>query len=378
MANPLRRRRWILCSANNGVNVVMYKPILRRIEDDPRLRIHHTGTLSHTRQFQEEERADLNRFFSRHGVQRGVLHFRVARFMPWDVYLSPNFSQRIIPRFAKLKVQIFHGVSFKNCAIKPKSTMFDRLFLPGPYHRRQFIERGLFEEGDPRLVMTGLPKVDRLVDGSIDPAQVLLALDLDPALPTVLYAPTGDSGNSLNRHGEAIIEALLDLPINLIVKPHDHASEDPECSIDWPTRLSEWRHERLRADLGSDIVPLLAAADLLLTDASSVAFEYTLVDRPIVFFDVPEILYGMRKSKIDLDTWGRKGGEIVKTADELREVVPRLLENPEEKGEIRRAIANDLFFEPGTATDRAVRRLYEDLELELPETVKDVEAAVAG
>ena len=45
--------------------------------------------------------------------------------------------------------------------------------------------------------------------------------------------------------------------------------------------------------------------------ATSVAFEYALVDRPIIFFDVPEILYAARKSKIDLDTWGRKAGDVV-------------------------------------------------------------------
>ena len=378
MANPLRRKRWILCSANNGVNVVMYKPILERIESDPRLRIHHTGTLSHTRQFQEADRKDLSRFFARHGVQRGILHFRVARFMPWDIYLSPNFSQRIVPKFVKLKVQIFHGVSFKNCAIKPQSTAFDRLFLPGPYHRRKFIERGIFEEGDPRLVMTGLPKVDKLVDGSVDPAQVLLAMDLDPAKKTVLYAPTGDVGNSLNRHGEEIISNLLKLDVNVIVKPHDHASDDDKCTVDWPKKLKEWKHERLRADLGSDVVPLLAAADLLITDASSVAFEYALVDRPIIFFDVPEILYAARKSKIDLDTWGRKAGDIVQSADELLDLVPSLLDDPSEKSEIRRALANDIFFRPGTATDRAVRCLYEDLNLEPPESVMQTEAAAAG
>jgi len=378
MVNPLRRKRWILCSANNGVNVVMYKPILNRIEDDPRLRIHHTGTLSHTRQFQEEDRNDLSRFFARHGVQRGILHFRVARFMPWDIYLCPNFSQRIVPRFAKLKVQIFHGVSFKNCAIKQKGTDFDRLFLPGPYHRRKFIERGFFEEGDPRLVMTGLPKVDRLVDGSIDPAQVLLSMGLDPALKTVLYAPTGDVGNSLNRHGTEIIEALLKLPINVIVKPHDHASDDDKCTVDWPEKLRNWKHERLRADMGSDVVPLLAAADLLITDASSVAFEYALLDRPIIFFDVPEILQAARKSKIDLETWGRKPGDIVEKADELLELVPSLLEDSSAKSEIRRALASDIFYRPGTATDRAVRCLYEDMDIAPPESVMETEAASAG
>ncbi len=378
MAFPLRRRRWILCSANNGVNVVMYRPIVERLSEDSRLRIYHTASLSHTRQFDDNERADIKRFFGRHGVHRHVLHFRVSRYMPWDVYLSPNFSRRIIPRFARIKVQTFHGVSFKNCAIKPKSSIFDRLFLPGPYHRRRFIERGLYQEGDSRLIMTGLPKVDRIVDGSVDRMQVLLERNLDPSLPTVLFAPTGDAGNSLNRQGDAIISTILNLPVNLIVKPHDHASEDEKCTVDWPARLAAWKHERLFADLGSDVVPLLASADLLITDASSVAFEYTLCDRPIIFIDVPEILNGPRQSRMDLDTWGRKGGDVVTHAKELESLIPRLLEDSSEKSEIRRAIADDLFFDPGNATSRAARRLYEDMEMDMPESIRAVEAAVVG
>ncbi len=372
------RRRWILCSANNGVNVVMYRPIVARMEADRRLKFFHTGTLSHTRRIDDGVREDLRAFFDRVGVRRGVLPYRLARLLPFDIYLSPNFSQRVMPRLAKMKVEIFHGVSFKNCAVSDKALAFDRLFLPGPYHRRRFIETGLLKDGDPRMVMVGVPKLDRLSDGTLSRTRVLLDLELDPAVPTVLYAPTGDVGNSLHRHGEEIINALLDLPVNVIVKPHDHAANDPQCTIDWSARLRAWEHPRLRSDLGSDVVPLLAAADLLVTDASSVAFEYTLRDRPIVFFDVPEIVHGKRAAQIDLKTWGRKGGTLVSTAAELRETIPRLLERPEELSEVRRAIAKDLFFQPGSASARAARHLYEALELDAPDDVRAVASATVG
>jgi len=378
MRFPLRRRRWILCSANNGVGIVMSRPILDRLRKDPRVRVFYTAMLSHTRQFDEADRDDIRNFFHKHDVRTGVLHFRVSRFMPWEIYLSPNFSQRVVPRFARTKVQIFHGVSFKNCAVNPRSVGFDQLFLPGPYHRRRFIERRFVEEGDPKLLIIGLPKVDRLVDGSLDRTRILEDHQLDPALPTVLFAPTGDPGNSLNRMGQEIIQTLLELPINLIVKPHDHAAEDPDCAIDWKDKLRSWRQERFAADLGSDVVPLLFAADLLVTDASSVGYEYTLLDRPVIFMDVPEIINGPRSRKMDLETWGRKGGDLIQDPAELRRLVPYLLENPGQKSEIRRAIAADLFYKPGTATTRALRQLYENMDLSPPQETLAVEKATAG
>jgi len=357
----------------------MYRPIMAAAAKDQRLRFFHSGHLSHTRKIDSKDRTDIRAFFRRQGIDKGVLPNRIARALPFDVYLSPNFSNRLFARRARLKVQIFHGVSFKNCAVHGEKTeRFDRLFVPGPYHRRRFIQQGILEEGDPRIRMVGLPKLDRLADGSLDRDAILRSLNLDPAIPVILYAPTGDVGNSLNRQGEAILNTLLDLPIQLIVKPHDHAGRDKDCDIDWRARLSDWKHDRLRTDLGSDIVPLLFAADLLITDASSVAFEYTILDRPIVFMDVPEILDGSRRKNIDLDTWGRKGGEIVEQAAGLREVIPRLLENPGEKSEIRRAIAEDLFHRPGDAAERALRTLYDDIELDPPESMRDVAPAPIG
>ncbi|MFH0946493.1 MAG: phytase [Planctomycetota bacterium] len=359
-------RRRVLFSANNGVNVVMYQPLSRRLRADARVAQYHTAYLGHHRRHERGAGGFLRSFYAAHGIHDGILPRRLARFLPVDLYVSANFSERLHPKFARRSVQIFHGVSFKNYSIKRKALRYDRLFLPGQYHLRKFIESGLFEEGDERLKLIGLPKLDRLRDGSLDRTTTLERLDLDAALPTVLYAPTGDAGNSLFRSGQQILDELLMLPVNLIVKPHDHADLDPECSIDWNRRLQEMRAPRFAAVFDADVVPLLHAADLLVTDASSVANEYTLLDRPIIFMDVPEILDGPNSKGFDLETWGRQGGEIAKEPAELRELVPQLLANPEQKSEIRRRIAQDLFHDPGRATERAVAALYEEMDLEPP------------
>ena len=105
-----------------------------------------------------------------------------------------------------------------------------------------------------------------------------------------------------------------------------------------------------------DIVPLLYASDLLLTDASSVANEYALLDRPIVFLDVPELLRQARArgGALDLASWGRKGGVVVERPDDVTEAVAQSLADPTHLSEIRRAIAQDLFYNPGRATEAAV------------------------
>ena len=96
--------------------------------------------------------------------------------------------------------------------------------------------------------------------------------------------------------------------------------------------------------------------DLLITDASSVSSEYSLLDRPMVFLDVPDMIAAVRAKgrAIDLETWGRKGGMTVRWPDEAVDAVRSSLAHPREGSDVRRAMARDLFFNPGGATEAAL------------------------
>jgi CDP-glycerol glycerophosphotransferase (TagB/SpsB family) len=127
-----------------------------------------------------------------------------------------------------------------------------------------------------------------------------------------------------------------------------------------------------------DVIRTLSITDLLLTDASSVANEFALLDRPIVFIDVPELLeLTLRKGALlDLETWGRKGGVVVPDVPTAIEAVDAGLISPDGRSRIRRALVDDLFFNPGTATSAAMRWLEEEL---LPwDTASDLMLAGSG
>jgi CDP-glycerol glycerophosphotransferase (TagB/SpsB family) len=169
----------------------------------------------------------------------------------------------------------------------------------------------------------------------------------------VLYAPTGAHGNSLETCGEKLIERLVAADsYDLIVKPHDH----PKAAIDWYQRLAPLESEHLRLLRTPDAIPCMYVSDLLISDASSIANEYLLLDRPIVFLDVPELLAaaGGEDDRLDLDTWGRTGGTVVPNPDTAVDAVAAGLAHPEAQSERRGAIARDLFYNPGTATQAAL------------------------
>lgn len=270
------------------------------------------------------------------------------------------------PKEDRERVQLFHGVSFRNMAVRRDVLVYDHLFIVGPYMRRLFSAQQLLRPTDPRLVDIGFPKLDRLVDGTLDRRAILKRFGLSGRRPVLLYAPTGQKDNSLEHTGEAVIERLRDTGrYDLLIKLHDHPRDR---SVDWPARLKPLldRHTTLVRDF--DIVPSLFVADLLITDASSVSYEYALLDRPIVLLDVPQLLANMRKKGValDLDTWGRKGGVTSRWPDEAVDAVAWSLAHPRHGSPARRAMARDLFYNPGGATDAAMAWIRRRLAQEAP------------
>lgn len=292
-----------------------------------------------------------------------VLELNQIRRQSFDMVICAHVSG-YFPREDRERVQLFHGVSFRNMAVRRDVLVYDRLFLVGPYMRRLFTDQQLLRDTDPRLLNVGFPKLDRLVNGTLDRRAILSRLGFSGRRPVLLYAPTGQRDNSLEHCGEAMLERLrATKKYDIMIKLHDHPRDR---ATDWPVRLKPFldRHTRLVGDY--DVVPYLGAADLLITDASSVSNEYSLLDRPMVFLDVPQLLAAMQKkgTALDLDTWGRKGGVTARWPDEAAESVAWSLAHPRHAGPIRRAMARDLFYHPGRATDVGVTWIRRRLGLE--------------
>ena len=120
--------------------------------------------------------------------------------------------------------------------------------------------------------------------------------------------------------------------------------------------------EHTKVVRGFDVVPLLYLADLLITDASSVSSEYTLLDRPMVFLDVPKLIartMERKASMLDMDTWGRHAGVVVGKADSIVDIVESSLADSAHKSDVRRTMAKGLFYNPGSATDAAIAWMSE-------------------
>ena len=182
----------------------------------------------------------------------------------------------------------------------------------------------------------------------------------------MLYAPTWGAESSLHVMGEDVIRNLCGRGMNVVVKLHDSSFDPRKSHIPWVERLRELaRPDLVVTPRGRNVVPLLFAADVLISDASSVAYEYLLLDRPVIFLAFPGQLDEVGE-KADLETWGRKVGMTVDDAGGIAAAVESALADPSDQHDIRRRAAGDIFYNPGSATGQAAEEIYRLLELDPP------------
>ncbi|HEX5473887.1 MAG TPA: CDP-glycerol glycerophosphotransferase family protein [Vicinamibacterales bacterium] len=351
-------RRRILVDGRTPVNFTMVAPVCRAMRHDPRVQFYFTAS---------DEPRRLRDIYRDAGDVDLIPPSRAA-LRRFDVYLASDFMWTSLPR-GTCRIQMFHGVGGKYGFDAPTTSMrdWDRLFFVNERRLCNFIIAGAIDRTSPAIRLVGMPKVDCLVDGTWQRQAVLESLGLDPSRPTVLYAPTWSPASSLNAIGPELIAGLLDRPINLIVKLHDRSRDLRERysgGVDWVARLQPMLEGR-RGVLapGHDISPYLVAADLMITDHSSAGFEFLLLDRPLVRIHRPALLRLANVHPDYVDLLASVAESTDTTADTVK-TVDRALADPSRHSSARRAVAKDLFYRPGGATARAVRELYDAIELE--------------
>jgi hypothetical protein len=351
--------RNILFNARTAMNYAIVRPICEAMSRDPRVRFYFTAS--------EKNVGEVYRDLSTPGP--AITPSR-ATLMKFDAYVAADLLWLRLFR-ATRRIQMFHGVAGKYASAYHGQSVreWHRVFFVNKRRLRNYVEAGALDPGSDNARLVGYPKIDCLANGSIKRDDILKSLGLDPAKPSVLYAPTWSPYSSLNAMGEEIVRMLCSMGWSVIVKLHDR-SQCPEYihsgGTDWRARLEPLlkRSDGVLAN-GCDATPYLAAADVLITDHSSVGFEYLLLDRPVIRVEMPQLIErtGIPREYVSLLA---EASHSVKTVDETRKAVEGAFGDPGWKSRSRRWVAGELFYKPGTATARAVKDLYEVIELDQP------------
>ena len=96
--------------------------------------------------------------------------------------------------------------------------------------------------------------------------------------------------SALNFAGEEIIQTLLGSGCNVIAKLHDRSLDpDPRYTggVNWRAAPRPFSGPHFLLAAGGDSTPYVLASDVMVTDHSSIGFEFCALDRPLIIFDAP-------------------------------------------------------------------------------------------
>ena len=176
-----------------------------------------------------------------------------------------------------VKVQIFHGLAGEKKGHFRIRDYFDLYLTQGPYFTNRFNQLKQ-KHKNFEVMQTGWCKLDKLFTISQDTLnKKTILLDKANAKNLILYAPTfSPSLTSAYKLKEQILKLSQDKNNLIIIKFHDKTASDiveiySKLEIDNIVILND-----------KDITQALQMADILISDTSSVVYEFLLLNKPVV------------------------------------------------------------------------------------------------
>jgi CDP-glycerol glycerophosphotransferase (TagB/SpsB family) len=246
----------------------------------------------------------------------------VMKYNP-DVIFAPG---NIVPfHWPGLKVQIFHGLGEEKHGHYRLNGLFDMYCTPGPFITDKFKNKN--KNGKYIIRETGWPKLDVITNRENFNSSIF-----GNDFPTILYAPTFSKKLTSAFKLFDVIKSLQKLNYNWLVKFH----ELMDTSLVKQYNMLESDNFRIVTD--HNILQNMSESDVLLTDTSSVAYEYLLFNKPIITFNA--------KTRVD------KGINIFSSLD-LEGAIIRALNDPDEFKENRMFYLDELHpYNDGKSSER--------------------------
>ena len=293
-----------------------------------------------------------------HVVARSPEYFDViarAKYLINNV----NFPNHLVKREGSVHVQTHHGTPLKFMGLdlrrsetKGRGMDFDALLrrvarwdysISSNRHSTEIWER--VYPGTYETLEAGYPRNDRLAAATAaDVERARTALRIAPGQTAVLYAPTHREYENgyVPRIDLARLAAALGPDHVVLVRLHYFYDPEPLVGA-----------QLLDVASHPSVEELCLAADVLLTDYSSIMFDYAVLDRPIVIHAPDWEEYRARRG-VYFELLDEPPGAVARTQDEVVEALIARADGDRAAFRARFCALDD-----GRAAERVVRRVWE-------------------
>lgn len=186
----------------------------------------------------------------------------------------------------------------------------------------------------------------------------------------VLYAPTyrwnvheeRQLVNQIVESGRMIQDCMETLNGELTIRLHPHTWRNYSSVLD---ALAE-EYDRIRIDHEKDIYTTLADYDILISDYSSIAYDFILLDRPAIFFNYDFEKFTKRECKLNYNYDEYSPGMKTSTWEETLAAIREYADNPEKDSQWRCRV-RDEFYDMSANDEFNSERIIQEIKRRLNE-----------
>ena len=284
-------------------------------------------------------------------------------------YLINNntFPSYFIRRPEQKYLNTWHGTPLKKLGMDFKLASFKRsnaarnflhashMISPNKHTSNVLINRyGINNIFDGKIIEAGYPRIDLILNDDKSKKECIVdAIGIDPNKPVILYAPTyrglwGNAGIESNQILSDLHKLRSD-KYNLVFRGH-HLVESEIHKLEVPVFL---------ADQCIDSCELLSIVDVLITDYSSIFYDFLPTGKPIIHYVYDSRKYSEERGLyFDIDTLP---GHVCYTLEKVKNALCDFI-NGENKNSEHYHAAKNIFCknEDGQATKRVIDFFFFD------------------
>lgn len=223
-----------------------------------------------------------------------------------------------------------HGADSPNLTYRKGAlNYYDSVFLTGKYQRMECEEENkLYNLKNRKLVDFGYTLFDDMKE------EYKKAKKPKSDKKTIMIAPSWQKDNIIDLCLNKVLKSLQGKKYDVIVRPHPQHVRHAREMFEKMKEKYEGTNITIQTDFSAN--DSVFNADILITDWSSIAFDYAFTTkRPVISIDTPMKIMNPDYKKIDIEPiniWCREViGEVVKVKDvkDIDKVVAKLLKNPD-------------------------------------------------
>lgn len=194
------------------------------------------------------------------------------------VLTMPDLGNYIFKKSPSVKkyIYVFHAaVSTHQQYRKEAFFNYDTIFCTGEYQEKEIRKAEiLYGINQKEIIPYGYPLLDEIKKQSHPDARQI-----------ILIAPSWFEGCIFDTCIEELLLQLSKLPYEVVLRSHPEYIKRKAKSFDRITKIMQ-RYPHMMIDDESDVIKTLAAADILITDRSGIAFEFAIgTEKPVLFVD---------------------------------------------------------------------------------------------